>query len=30
MELWGIGVQWNGSLLSGEILCREWDVVMSW
>ena len=24
------GVQWNGSLMGGEILHRGWGVVMSW
>ena len=30
MEWWWIGVQWNGSLMGGEILRRGWGVVMSW
>ena len=30
MEWWGIRVQWNGSLMGGEILRRVWGVVMSW
>ena len=29
MEWWGIGVQYNGSLMGGEILRRGWGVVMS-
>ena len=30
MEWWGNMVQWNGSLMGGEILRRGWDVVLSW
>ena len=30
MEWWGIRVQWNGSLMSGEILGSGLGVVMSW
>ena len=30
MEWWGIRVQWNGSLMGGEILRRGCGVVMSW
>ena len=30
MEWWGIRVQWNGSLMGGEILRRAWGVEMSW
>ena len=30
MEWWGIRVEWNGSLMGGEILRRGWDVVMRW
>ena len=29
MEWWRIRVQWNGSLMGGEILCSGWGVVMS-
>ena len=30
MEWWGIRIQWDGSLMGGEILRSGWGVVMSW